>query len=404
MNLLLYYFLRKLFVRLDFTEKYLHLKKGVILRRFSVIPLSSIVRVTSERSLIMRIFGAKKITVFTVRGKVTFYLRKSEKLPFLPEIRSVLVKPRFSEVMFGAFADTRALGGIALLAAFLHRLSSLFGGEYFDRVMSAISDTAETLSNVLSVLHIAVPRIAALLAVFVLAAWSLAFARKLLRLAKLRAARHGDLLRVQSGVITLYDHTLVLNSAAALSVSPLSAMLVKRAPLYLRGVMIYPAVSKARSAKLIRVLCNIPIDSAPRLKPPKSSFFGFCAAPFWWTVGFSAALALVYISESLRSAMLLKTALYCGLIISLYAVVVSLVCMSRSGLNVGERTVKLSMRRGLRLSAYSVPHRTIVEETFSQSIFQRRSGLCHIRLATAERSRLTARQLIKSEIPRYTPF
>ncbi|MBD5384605.1 MAG: PH domain-containing protein [Ruminococcaceae bacterium] len=403
MNLLLYYFLRKIFVRLDFTEKYIYLRKGVILRRFSVIPLSGIVRVTSERSLIMRIFGAKKIIVFTIRGKVTFYLRKSEKLPFLPEIRSVSIKPRFSEVMFGAFADTRALGGIALLAAFLRRLSSLFGGEYFDRVMSAISETAETLSNALSVLHIAVPRMAALLAVFVLAAWSLAFARKLLRLAKLRAARHGGILRVQSGVITLYDHTLVLNSAAV-SVSPLSAMLAKRAPLYLRGVMIYPAVSKARSAKMIRVLCGILIDRAPQLKPPKSSFFGFCAAPFWWSIGFSAALALVYISDSLRSAMLLKTALYCGLIVSLYAVAVSLVCMSRSGLTVGEHTVKLSMRRGLRLFAYSVPHRTIVEETFSQSIFQRRSGLCHIRLATAERSRLTARQLIKSEIPRYTPF
>lgn len=404
MNLLLYFFLRKLFVRLDFTEKYIYLKKGVILRRFSVIPLNCIVRVTSERSLIMRIFGAKKIAVYTVRGKITFYLRKSEKLPFLPEIRSASVKPRFSEVMFGAFADTRALGGIALLAAFLRRLSTLFGGEYFDKVMSAISDTAETLSNALSVLHIAVPRIAALLAVFVLAAWSLAFARKLLRLFKLRAARHGDLLRVQSGVITLYDHTLVLNSAAAVSVSPLSAMLVKRAPIYLRGVMIFPAAPKAKAAKIIRVLCNIPIACAPRLKPPKSSFFGFCAAPFGWTAGFSAALTLVYISESLRSAMLLKTALYCGLIVSLYAVAVSLVCMSRSGLTVGERTVKLSMRRGLRLFAYSVPHRTIIEETLSQSIFQRRSGLCHISLATAERSRLTARQLVKNEIPRYTPF
>ena len=404
MNFLLYYILHRLFVRLEFTENKIILEKGIILRRKSVLPLKSIVRVSAERSLLLRIFAAKKIVVFTVRGRITFYLRKSEPLPFLPEIRSVSIKPRFSELLFGAFADTRAFGGIALLAAFLRRLSAIFGGEYFDGIISAISDTAETLSDALSVLHIAVPRIAAVLAVFVLAAWALAFVRKLLRLANLRAARHGNLLHVKSGVITLYEHTLVLNSAAAVSVSPLSAILAKRAPIYLRGVMIYPAVSKARSAKMIRTLCGIPIDRAPRLKPPKSSFFGFCAAPFWWTVGFSAALVLVYISESLRSAMLLKTALYCGLIVSLYAVAVSLVCMGRSGLNAGERTVKLSMRRGLRLYAYSVPRKIITENTLSQSVFQKRGGLCTCRLATAERTRLTARHLVKNEIPCHTTF
>lgn len=401
MNFLLYYILRKLFVRLEFTENEIILEKGIILRRKSVLPLKSVVRVSVERSLLMRIFAAKKIIVFTVRSNITFYLRKSECLPFLPEIRSVPIKPRFSKLLFGAFADTRALGGIALFAAFLRRISSIFGSEYFDGIITAISDTAETLTNAFSALHIAVPKIAAVLAVFVLAAWSLAFARKLLRLANLRAARHGDLLRVQSGVITLYEHTLVLNSAAV-SVSPLSAMLLKRAPLYLRGVMIYPAVPSAKASKIIRALCGISVDNAPKIKPPRSSFLGFCAAPLWWTVGFSAALALVYLSESLRSAMLLKTALYCGLTASLYAVLVSLVCMSRSGLAVGERTVRLSMRRGLRLFAYSVPRGTVVEETLSQSIFQRRSGLCHIRMATVERTKLTARQLVKTEIPRRT--
>ena len=74
MNLLLYFFLRKIFVKLDFTEKYIYQRKGIILRCFSVMLLSAVVRVTVERSLIMRIFGAKKITVFTVRGKLTFYL------------------------------------------------------------------------------------------------------------------------------------------------------------------------------------------------------------------------------------------------------------------------------------------------------------------------------------------
>lgn len=404
MSFLMYYILRKLFVRLEFTENEIILEKGIILRRKSVLPLKSIVRVSAERSLIMRIFGAKKIIVFAVRGKITFYLRKTEPLPFLPEIRSVPLKPRFSAVMFGAFTDTRALGGIALLAAFLRRISSIFGGEYFNNIIIAISDTAETLTDALSILHIAVPKIAAVLAVFVLAAWSLAFVRKLLRLANLRAARHGDLLHVQSGVITLYEHTLVLNSAAAVSVSPLTAVLAKRAPIYLRGVMIFPSAPSDKALKIIRTLCNIPVDNAPQIKPPKSSFFGFCAAPFWWAVGFSAALTLLYLSENFRSAMLLKTVLYCGLIVSLYTVLVCLVYMNRSGIAVGKSSVSVSSRRSLRLFTNIVPRGTIIENTLSQSIFQKRGGLCNCRLATAERTRLTARHLVKNEIPRYTPF
>ena len=404
MSFLMYYILRQLFVRLEFTENEIILEKGIILRRKNVMPLKSIVRVSAERSLIMRIFGAKKIIVFAVNGKISFYLRKTEQLPFLPMIRSVPLKPRFSAVMFGAFTDTRALGGIALLAAFLRKISSIYGGEYFNNIIKAVSDTAETLTNALSILHIAVPKIAAVLAVFVLAAWSLAFVRKLLRLANLRAARHGDLLRVQSGVITLYEHTLVLNSAAAVSVSPLTAVLAKRAPIYLRGVMIFPSASSEKAPKIIRALCKIPVDNAPQIMPPKSSFFGFCAAPFWWAVGFSAALTLLYLSENFRSAMLLKTVLYSGLIVSLYTVLVCLVYMSRSGIAVGKSTFSVSSRRSLRLFTNIVPRGTIVENTISQSIFQKRGGLCNCRLATAERTRLTARHLVKSEIPRYTPF
>lgn len=404
MNFLLYYILRKLFVRLEFTENEIILERGIVIRRKSVLPLKSVVRVSAERSLLLRVFGAKKIIVFTVRGKITFYLRKSEPLPFLPEIRSVPLKPRFSAVMFGAFTDTRALGGIALFAAFLRRISAIFGGEYFDGIINAISDTAETLTNVLSVLHIAVPKIAAVLAVFVLSAWSLAFARKLLRLANLRAARRGELLRVQSGAITLYEHTLVLNSAAPVSVSPLSAVLAKRAPIYLRGVMIFPSAPLDKAPKIIRTLCNIPAENAPQIKPPRSSFFGFCAAPFWWAVGLSAALVLVYLSEGFRSAMLLKTVLYCGLIVSLYTILVCFVYMKHSGISVGKSSVTVSQRRFLRLFINAVPRGTIVENTVSQSIFQERGGLCTCRLATAERTRLTARHLIKDEIPRYTPF
>ena len=66
MKIILYYLLRRFFVKLRFERGYIVLEKGLALRRRAVVPLKTITRTEIRRGLLLRLLYAKKITVETL--------------------------------------------------------------------------------------------------------------------------------------------------------------------------------------------------------------------------------------------------------------------------------------------------------------------------------------------------
>ncbi len=394
-------------MRLRFSEKEVSLEKGLFLKRFSVMPLCAVVRTTTRQTLTMRLFRAKEVSMFTLGGKIKFYLPRDERLPFLSEYKQAALKPRLGELMFGAFIDTRALGGIFVFTAVLRKFTAIFGSEYFNRLISVLTKTSEELEKALGFFSVTVPRVAVTLAVFVVGSWVFAYVRKLLRLSRFRVFRKGDMLFVKSGVITLYEHALVPNStggfygAAAVRCETFTSILTNRAPLYLRGVMVLPCVRHRDLSKTLKVICGFKMPQNT-ISSPKRAFLGHIISPLSWFGVFAAALALIYSSG--HSALLLKTVLYCGAIVELYAAALYLLYMCHSGIAFGAGYSAVSARRRLRLYTAVFPGDIIAFMIISQSLFQRRSGLCHIKLSLVERRKFTARQLNTDELERHTPF
>ncbi len=384
MSFILYFVLRRFFVDLSFTSAGIVLRRGLFIRRIHTVPLRSVVRITVKRSVFLRIFRAKEAEICTLNGKFKLFLRRDEQIPFLPKPPARYIKPRFRETAFGAFIDVRALGAVALFAAVLRRIGTIFGGKYLDGILEVLDTAAVNVEQALSAMRVYVPRAAAALAVFALAAWTFAFLRKLAALSRFCVGRRGEYVTVSSGLFTLYEHTLVLNNAAAVMCDSPVSLIVKHSPLYLRDVMIFPSVRRSELRKVLRVLCGIRSLDPRKTVTPESAVFGFCAAPLGWSGGFAAAIALVYISDRLRKAMLLKTALYCGLFVSLYAAAVCLLYIKHSGIVFGERRV-VCARRTLRLYTAVFDKEAAVGETISQSVFQRRSGSCNFKIYTIER-------------------
>lgn len=401
MNFLFYFLLRKYFVRLSLSSKQISLEKGLLLKRRSIMPLSCIVRITARRTLLMRIFGAKEINVFSLNGALRFYLKSGDRLPFLPKPSKPPIKPRFRDVAFGAFIDTRALGGVFVFTAVLRRISLVLGGEYVRELISVFTKTAAELEKALGFFKVAVPRAAVTLGVFALGAWVFAYIRKLLRLSAFRVSKADGLLFVSSGVLTLYEHALVPNSAAAVYCDTITCLAARRAPLYLRGVMLLPCVKRDKLEKTLKALCGYKIPPN-KLSPPPSAFLGYTAAPLAWAGAFGALLFAAYHGE--HSAMLLKTVLYSGMVVSLYTAVLYLFYMYRSSLSADERFTAISARRGLRLYTAVFPSNIVTESAFKQSVFQRRRELCNFTLSLIERRSFTARQLPKNKFPRRIPF
>lgn len=391
MSLIFYFLLRRIFIRIVFSDNAVFIEKGIFIKRSSVIPIASIIKVKIKRGIVVRVFNASEIQLFTLNGSVTFYLKKNERLPFLPESFSISITPRFRDIIFGAFIDTRALGGILIFTAVLRRIGKLFGGEYLKRIIAAISDTAERLNNIFSFLNVAIPRIAALIVVFTFGAWTFAFLKKLMALSRFRVSRSRGVVHVQSGLITLYDNYLMINSAV--SCNTLTTLLFQRAPIYSRDVMICPCVKRVKLVKTLKALYGLDYPEGKLIRSPKSALFSHCASPISWSGVFMLLLILVYWLFPPRYAMLIKTLLYGGFFASLYSVGVYSYYMKYSGVSVDEKTSLFAFRKDMRLYYFISSNDTMVNVTVSQNPFQRNSGLCNIKTVTLNHEHLNLRQL-----------
>lgn len=380
MNVILYYLLRRFFIRLKFEDNKIRLEKGIFLCRQSVVPLSAITLIKIRRTPLLRLLYGKEVTVKTLSGEISFYLKKNEQLPFLPQNRGAPLRPKRRAILFGAFIDTRALSGIVLFSVTIYRIGKFFGSDYFDKIINTIVGTAEELSRALETLHIAVPRIATTIAVFVLTAWIFAFLVKLMHTARFRVSSHGGYLTVRRGLVTLYESVLVLNNLdAAVSCNTVITLAVRRAPVYCRGIMIFPSADREISERIVSTLCRLPVTHHAELKPPLKALFGHCAAPLSWLAVFLAAIPLTYIAEyflPLHSITLLRTILWCSAAANAWFTFAYGLYWRHSGLSSGQGSIKITARKGSRLYTGYAPQRAVVSDAVKQNPFQRRSGLC----------------------------
>lgn len=392
MKFLLFYILRRFFVRLEYADEKITLTKRIVIEKTAVIPLSAIIKTVTEISPIMRVFRAKKVTVCTLNGKAEFFLRADEQPPFLPKMPEHCIRPRFFEIVFGAFIDTRALAGIVFFAAMLQKIGGIVGGSYFDGIISALMTTAEKLSETLLLIHIAVPRIMAFAAAFATFSWIFAFLSKLIRLSGYRLSKSGKFVFVKSGAITLYETALVQNTNALLLRKTAVCMFIKRFPVYYGADMIFPAASEITFAKISDRFFGIPNEDAALFKTPPSKIFGHITVPFWAFI-ISSALLFMFYYLNLNEAQILKTVLYCAVFSSGYITVFGIALVKNAKSSFGDVCIKLSFRRGTALYSVFFPREISRGFALSQNIFQRASSLCDCKAFTVGRKSFRARQL-----------
>ena len=166
----MYFLLRRIFLRIDLTSENIRVSKGLLLRRSFIIPAAAVTKVEIRRTPLVRLLRGKRVEISTLSGGVSFYMKTGEHIPFLPGYDGAYIQAKPFQAIVGAFIDTRALSGVITFGLFLNRIGNVFGGESFDRIMSALTGAAEEVTRLLALLHIGVPRVTAFAAVFVGAA------------------------------------------------------------------------------------------------------------------------------------------------------------------------------------------------------------------------------------------
>lgn len=380
MNFILYYILRRFFVSISFDNRVIHLEKGLILRRISDIPYNSAVMCEIRRSSLLRLLGGKHVTVVTHSGGISFYLKRGERLPFLPEHAGAVIKPSRFGIICGAFEDTRAFGGTLTFAAAISRVGSILGKEYSGRITAALELAADSISETLSAVNIAVPRIAAVIAVFLMAAWLFAFARKTIMLSRFSLSAKKGFVTVNHGIITLYESTLVLNNInAVISRRAVTGTLSHTAAIYCMGRMFFPPINDSGRKRLLKSVFGLDHPDSIPIKPPLGAFFAYCAVPFWWFWGSAAALSAIYLGECwgvIPPLPLIRSVLWFAAAISLYNVFARALYMSRCEMAAQDGILGLTCIKRSRLYTAEIPRSKIVRQKTRFTRFSQKSGLC----------------------------
>ncbi len=394
MNFIMYYLLRRFFVKLSFENKMIVLSKGIILVRTVCLPFDSIVGVSVKRTLLLRIFRCKGVEISTLGRKIKFYLKSSEELPFLPKKRGKPLKTSVPQQAFGAFISTRALVGTALFAGLLRRIGSVFGSDYYERAVNALFTVAEKVRDGLLLLHLAVPKITAAVGLLALLGWIFAYLKNFLSLKGHTLSRHGNFVFVSGGFITLYEHALVLNSKGATAEirGSLLSVIAKRAPVYIRGVMLHPCIPVKRRRKFLRSLCGISVSGDRIVVPPPRAFISHCAMPVLWSAVFAAGI--IFSEKRLHSelAEALFTAAFAA---GVYTTLVYIVYMRRSGVVFSENITAVSSRRAMRFVTAYCRDSSIKSEKLSKLCG---SSLCSYTVLLSDGSSRKARGLYLREI------
>ncbi len=404
MEFLMYFVLRRIFVRTEFSRDMITVTRGLIFRRRYDIPLSAVTKIEIRRTPAIRLFRCRRVEVSTLSGGVYFYLHIREEMPFLPEYTGASVRARPLQSAAGAFVDTRAFSGVITFALLLDRTGSVFGSDSFSRIMSAMFGAAEEVRKMLAALHIGVPRVTALAAVFVSAAWLLAFVRKAVGMMRFRLSCEGGFITVRHGIFTLYEYRLVRNNlTACLRCDTLTTLALGCASLYAHDVLIFPALRRRAADRLLTKMCKLPPPLENRVKPPFSALFGHCAAPLGWLAVFAGALLLTFLAEP-TAAGLVQSLLWSGAVISLWYAATYAVYMRRSMAARSGGVTGLAFRRGARLYTAVIPDRKAVYTVTGRNIFQRFSGMCDITVSCAGRKRYKLRNVPYREISEiFTP-
>ena len=396
MEFILYFLLRRYFVKLSAERDVICLRKGLLFQRNYRIPKSSIIRADIRRAPLLRLLRGKKVILYTFAGKITFYLHRNEPIPLFSVSKGYsTIKPRFSSVLAGAFSRTKALGGTIVFSVALIRTGSVLGSGYYDVLSELIKGTAQGLEDLLSTLRIAVPRITTILAVFVAAAWIFAFLRNLLCFSRFRIYPSRNILRTSHGVITLYETLLVLNDdVPIIQRDTIATLLTGTAPVYIAGALVLPPLRSDKRRKAMRIMHMTTQEHSCTVPPPKA-LFGHIAVPLGW--GASAA-ALLILTHLTGSDPVLRTVLWTALLISAWFCILYAVYMRRSGYFSGDSYTLITARHGTELLTATIPRKALAYIRLDSNPFQRRTGMCDLHVYSRGTKRVRLRNVYAKDI------
>ena len=363
------------------------LRRGVILRRTTRIPLSRITTLTIERPLWLRLMGGARVVADTDAGNhrmadLRLLVRRSQLALFLPDANRVCFRAAGWRILFLSVLSSDSLGGFLLLISVLRHGSVLLGEGLRRTVMTNLETAAEAVALI--------PKTAALIALALAAAWLAGTARLLLRHLPFRACRAEDTLTIHTGFFTRRIHCCALGAINYLDrQQTLTAHWLGLHTGYISctgygkdrntQAVLVPPCRRTQAAIEETLFLPTMAHHALSLHPGKGALWRYGRLPLCLL----AALPLVGWRIALRFPLWQTLVLYLTLMAALpclWLLWVRLADWRTAGLGYAEGCFCLSYSRYLTLHRVTIPRDKVSLVLIRQSLWQKRTGTCTIKI------------------------
>ncbi len=369
------------------SHRHLTLRRGVLIRRTTRIPLSLITTLTIERPLWLRLTGGARVVADTDAGNhrmadLRLLVRRKQIGIFLPEPNRVRWRAAPWRILLLSVLSSDSLGGFLLLITLLRHGSILLGEGLRQTVWNNLESAAETLALI--------PKTAAVATLALAAAWLAGVQRLLVRHLPFRVCRTDDTLTIYTGLLTRRIHSCALGAIHYLDRrQTLAAHLCGLAT----GTISCTGYGKDRNTKAVLIPpCRQALfqleatlflptmaHHALSIHPAKGALWRY-----WW--GPLSLLATLPVA-AIVGARLFP---HWQPLIAYLAVMAALPCVwllavrwadrRTAGLGYTNGCFCLFYSRLLTLHRVTIPHHKVALVLTRQSLWQRRKGLCTVKI------------------------
>ena len=366
----------------------MRLCRGIFWRRTTLIPLRWVTTLTVERPLWMRLLRAAKVSADTDGGNhrladLRLTVWRPQAALFLPDSEGgVYLHAKAWRIWLLSLLSSDSFGGLLLLTAALRQSSVLLGESIRNTVLDNLEAAADTL--------VLIPRTAALLILILAVGWATGTARHLLRHLPFALCRREDTLTVYMGKVTKRIHCCAVGAVNYIDIrQTLAAHLLKVYTVYISCTgygkdkntlaVVIPPCRKGQMEREWQVLLPHLRPCTVTLRPAKGALFRYIRLP----------LILLLILPAIGQAagrlfpLWRELAMYLSLLSVLPCLWLGAVRMaehSKAGLGLSGGQYSLCYARRLTLHRVTVPAAKVAAVHIRRSLWQRRRGVCDIRI------------------------
>lgn len=382
------------------TEEGFIIRRGVFLRRTTLIPRRHIATLAVEQPFLLRPLRAVRLSIDTDAGggrrvdfRLTLYAEQAanilEQQPTEAHLPRKIFRAKVSRMFLLSALSSNSLSGILLLALTFQRAGVLLGQGFQNKVLGNLEAAADAVK--------VIPRTAALLAMALVAGWLAAAAGNLIRHAPFRAIRCDANLTLRVGCVTRREYVCRVD---AIHYADIRQTLVSRL-LRLRTVFIHcvgygkakntlsvliPFCRESTAEKELRRLLPDYRTSPVTLRPCRFSLFRYCLFPLAGTA------ALYPLSQAARALLpawgeLIGHLTFMILLPCLWLLILRITDRYTAGLSHRDGIITLRYSKGFTLHTVLIPQDKLVAVRYRQSPFQRRGDRCTLLIYTYNEAR-----------------